>query len=113
MCIKKSLCSAINRNSSINLLRPELPRSGQPDVLRVQFITVCEVGALTLVRIVLGLQLQLFPLQLQKLHLYLQVLLLSFQGILKFNEFLMEDTRAKIGPSQSWTSISRLKVNTD
>lgn len=43
---------------------------------------------LTLIGVVLRLQLQLFPLQLQKLHLYLQVLLLRFQRIFKLNEFL-------------------------
>lgn len=49
------------------------------------------VISLTLVYIVLCLELLLFPLQLQKLHLYLQVLLLRFQGVFELNEFLMEE----------------------
>lgn len=46
---------------------------------------------LTLVRVVLHLELQLFPLQLQEVHLDLQVLLLCLQRILKLDEFLLEE----------------------
>lgn len=64
--------------------QPETPVKKQSHVLHVFW----DVFPLTLVGVVLWFELLLFGLQLQKLHLHLQILLLRFQRILKFNEFL-------------------------
>lgn len=66
----------------------------------------CQLGEwpLTLVRVVLHLELQLFPLQLQEVHLDLQVLLLRLQRIFKLDEFLLEQAGSV---KSAGTTVSR------